>query len=52
MTGLNLGDEKERDSLQKVSAQQIFLWMDNYCKANPLKTVVTGGYDLMDELRK
>ena len=52
MTGLNASDEQDRDSLRKVSAQQIFLWMDNYCKANPLKDVIDGGFRLMDELRK
>ena len=52
MTGLNLGDAQNRDSLEKVSGEQIFLWMDNYCKANPLKDVIKGGYALMDELEK
>jgi hypothetical protein len=55
MTGLNASDAKDgqdRDSLQKVSADRIFLWMDNYCKANPLESVATGGFRLMFELRK
>ncbi len=52
MTGLNLADSQGRNSLGKVSGQQIFLWMDNYCKENPLKDVIDGGYDLMNELRK
>ena len=52
MTGLNFGDAQMRNSLEKVSVQQIFLWMDNFCKANPLKTISYGGYELMDELRK
>jgi hypothetical protein len=51
MTGLNF-DGKGRDSLRKVSAEQIYLWMDNYCKANPLSTTVTGGQLLMNELNK
>ena len=41
------------DPLDKInSAQQIFLWMDNYCKNNPLKSVRTGGDDLFIELMK
>ncbi len=52
MTGLNLADTQGRDSLRKVSAQQIFLWMDNFCKARPLENVSDGGHDLMAELRK
>jgi hypothetical protein len=34
------------------SANQVFLWMDNYCKTNPLKTVGDGGWVLFKELRK
>jgi len=52
LSGLNQGDSQNRNSLKKVSAEQIFLWMDNYCKANPLKNVAYGAEDLMDELRK
>jgi hypothetical protein len=52
MSGLNFGDEQRRDSLAKVSAEQIYLWMDNYCKANPLENLLTGGENLMNELRK
>lgn len=51
MTGLNFS-EREGDPLKKASAAQIFLWMDNFCKANPLKTVVDGGQILMMELEK
>lgn len=51
MTGLNF-DGRGKNLLSKVSAEQIFLWMDNYCKANPLDTVVKGGQILMEELDK
>lgn len=37
--------------LDKInSADQIFLWMDNYCKNNPLNKVHLGGIDLFLEL--
>ena len=32
------------------SAQQIFLWVDNYCQKNPLRTVGEAGVELMVEL--
>lgn len=56
MSGLNtmhyFNDNKD-DPLNKInSAQQIFLWMDNYCKANPLKRVSDGGETLFIELMK
>ena len=42
-----------KNALSKISSEaQIYLWMDNYCKENPLKDVIDGGYDLMNELRK
>lgn len=40
-----------KDPLDQVSsAEQLFLWMDNYCRANPLKTVADGGVALFAEL--
>lgn len=40
-----------RDPLGRLkSAQQVYVWMDNYCKANPLKTVTEAGYELVVEL--
>jgi hypothetical protein len=35
---------------QVGSAEQIFLWMDNYCKANPLSFLSEGGDKLIFEL--
>lgn len=32
------------------SADQAYLWMDNYCKANPLKSVDDGALSLFTEL--
>ena len=57
MSGLNtlhdIEDLKPESPLKKInSANQIFLWMDNYCKTNPLKTVGDGGWVLFKELRK
>ncbi len=41
------------DDLGKInSAQQIFVWMDNYCKANPLNRVGDGAEKLIFELTK
>lgn len=34
------------------SADQAYLWMANYCRANPLKTVMDGAHDLFNELNK
>lgn len=55
MSGLNAKHQETKkkpdDPLDRVaSAQQIFLWMDNYCKSNPLKTLFDGGLELFDEL--
>jgi hypothetical protein len=55
MTGLssmNYLNKYEDDPLGKInSAEQIFLWMDNYCQKNPLQNLVTGGADLFIELK-
>ncbi len=53
MSGLNAGiATSTNDPLDKInSAEQIFLWMDNFCQKNPLKTVADGGNALYFELR-
>lgn len=52
LSGLNW-DEYYKKALNKVSsAEQIFLWMDNYCKTNPLEKVGSGAKILMEELKK
>lgn len=52
LSGLNQ-DKFYKDALSKVSsATQIFLWMDNYCKNNPLEQVSDGTYELFNELMK
>ncbi len=53
LSGLNaaVGDAKH-DPLEKLSsANQVFAWMDNYCRANPLKMVSDGGAQLYLELK-
>ena len=52
MSGLNAGlSSAKDDSLNKInSAEQIFLWMDNFCTKNPLKTLNQGGNTLFFEL--
>ncbi len=50
MSGLAVGYEK--NILQGTDSESIFLWMDNYCKANPLNGVADGGLDLFFELVK
>lgn len=49
LSGLNLGF-RHKEILGNVSAPQIYLWMDNYCKAHPLNKVIDGGLDLSVEL--
>ncbi|MDM0002209.1 hypothetical protein QTI24_26630 [Variovorax sp. J22P240] len=44
--------ESEKDLLSSIDAESIYLWMDNYCRANPLKRVSTGGWVLFEELAK
>ncbi len=48
----NAANKKPTNPLGTLkSADQIFLWMDNWCKANPLKKVGEGGAELFVELR-
>lgn len=53
MSGLSMkhAEIRDHDPLAKAgSADQIFRWVDNYCRANPLKTVAQAGDALFDEL--
>lgn len=55
LTGLNMMWDARRGTPgnplnQLGSSKQAFLWMDNYCKANPLNSVADGGMDLILEL--
>lgn len=40
------------DILNQVDGESLMLWMDNYCKANPLESVAHGGMVLGVELMK
>jgi hypothetical protein len=52
LSGLNSAlFTSKNDPLDKInSAEQIFLWMDNFCQRNPLKNVQDGGNALYLEL--
>lgn len=50
--GLNATGITDNKQNKIKSADQIYLWMDNYCKTNPLATVVEGANKLADELVK
>jgi hypothetical protein len=52
MNSARADDKTGSDPLGKLgSGDQAFLWMDNYCKANPLKSIVDGGMELFIELQ-
>lgn len=45
--------ELDVDALAKInSAEQIFVWMDNYCQKNPLSELKAGSLSLFVELMK
>lgn len=53
LTGINEGSTvwaHGNNALRGVSPPQAWLWMDNYCRENPLETVLTGGQKLFSEL--
>jgi hypothetical protein len=52
VSGLSAALAKDnQDPLKKLnSGAQLFLWMDNYCKANPLDKVSDGAHALYAEL--
>ena len=54
LSGLaSMDDGKSGDVLDRLnSAEQAYLWMDNYCKANPLNTIGKGGNALYLELQR
>jgi hypothetical protein len=51
LNGMVLGSAIEfwRAGGTKVSREQIFLWMDNYCRSTPLSDVIVGAVALMNE---
>ena len=45
-----LAMETQRDFISGTDNASLFLWMDNYCKENPLTYLSDGGYRLFREL--
>lgn len=43
-------DESGKNFLKGTDSESIFLWLDNYCRANPNKNLDNGGIDLAREL--
>ena len=43
-------DASGRNFLKGTDSESIFLWLDNYCRANPDKDLGQGGIDLAREL--
>jgi hypothetical protein len=52
LSGLAAGDSQAKvDVLDRLnSADQAYFWMDNYCKANPLKNISSGAIQLYFEV--
>ena len=43
----------KKDPLGRLnSAEQMFLWVDNYCKENPLSNLKNAGYFLLQALKR
>ncbi|MBP0624006.1 hypothetical protein [Cupriavidus consociatus] len=40
------------DALKNTDNESLYLWMDNWCRGNPLKNVSEGGVELFKELAK
>jgi hypothetical protein len=51
MNGLSIGSQMEfwKAKGTKLSREQVFFWMDNYCAKNPLSSPTLGGFELMNE---
>ena len=51
LNGLALGRGREflSSGVSNFSAQQAYQWMDDYCKANPQKQVMTGAGELFEK---
>lgn len=50
MSGLASMDPQPNVLNGVSSSDQLYLWMDNWCRANPLKSVEAGGNELYNEL--
>lgn len=51
INGLAVGAKTDfwRYAGNTLSREQVYLWMDNYCRSSPLSTVLTGAVALMEE---
>lgn len=47
-----LAMQSDKDVLAGLDAPSLYLWVTNYCKANPLETTTNAGYILFLELSK
>ena len=45
-------DRKPFNYFGGITTDQIYLWMDNYCRANPLASVIAGSGALYEEMAK
>ena len=45
-------DASGRNFLAGTDSDSIYLWLDNYCRANPDKDLAQGGVDLARELQQ
>ena len=51
LSGINFDFKAHENALGQLnSAAQAIGWMDNYCRANPLRQVIEGAHLLMDDL--
>lgn len=41
-----------KDILKDTDNDSLYLWVDNYCRSNPLKDISDAGVDLFFELKK
>ncbi len=52
LTRANYDEGRNRDLTAGTDAQGIFVWIDNYCRANPLKDVAAAAEHLVETLEK
>jgi len=50
VSGLNMSQDHSIDFLSGIKANSLELWMDKYCRENPLKTIPNGAFQLVEEL--
>jgi hypothetical protein len=50
LSGLNISGDHKDDFLSGIKANSVYLWMDKYCRENPLKSIPAGALQLIEEL--